>query len=128
MQVQHMCETPIILFGQMWAGLIAWLQTEVLAKQFFTSHDLHNIFQLNSVPEVIDFINRVYSDRFSGASRQFLHEELQQTGTQVVHFNNRQIRARWDEELNTVIVEELDGTPLPSLTAFAFVYPAFFGQ
>ncbi|MBE9170556.1 LOG family protein [Pleurocapsales cyanobacterium LEGE 06147] len=64
MQVQHICETPIILFGQMWTGLIAWLQTEVLAKQFFTSHDLHNIFQLNSVREVIDFINRVHSDRF----------------------------------------------------------------
>ena len=64
MQVQHICETPIILFGEMWRGLLTWLQTEVLTKQFFTSHDLHNIFQLNSVPEVIDFINRVHSDRF----------------------------------------------------------------
>jgi hypothetical protein len=55
-------------------------------------------------------------------------EELKQVGSQVVNFNNRQIRARWDEELKTVMVEELDGTTLPSSTAFAFVYPAFFGQ
>jgi hypothetical protein len=68
------------------------------------------------------------SDRFSGASIQFPHEELKQVGTQIVDFNNRQIRARWDEELNTVIVEELDETLLPSSTAFAFVYPAFFGE
>lgn len=68
------------------------------------------------------------SDRFRIASIQFPHQELQQVGSQVVDFNNRQIRARWDEKLQTVIVEELDGTPLPSSTAFAFVYPAFFGQ
>lgn len=70
--------------------------------------------------------NQAPSDRFSGASRQFPHEKIQQVGSQVVDFNGRQIRARWDEELQTVIVEELDGTPLPSSTAFAFVYPAFF--
>lgn len=70
--------------------------------------------------------NQTPSDRFSGASQQFPHEELKQVGTKVVDFNGRQIRARWDEELKTVIVEELDGTPIPSSTAFAFVYPAFF--
>ncbi|NES20602.1 MAG: DUF3179 domain-containing protein [Symploca sp. SIO3E6] len=63
---------------------------------------------------------------FSGDSQQFVHDELQNKGEKVVRFNGRQIRARWDSQLNTVVVEELDGTPIPSSTAFAFVYPAFF--
>lgn len=67
-------------------------------------------------------------DRFSGASEQFVHERMRQIGEQTLQFNNREIRARWDGELETVIVEELDGTPIPSSTAFAFVYPAFFGE
>ena len=67
-------------------------------------------------------------NRFSGANHQFPHQELEQVGTKVVDFNDRQIRARWDDELETVIVEELDGTRIPSSTAFAFVYPAFFPE
>jgi len=63
---------------------------------------------------------------FSGASQQFVHEELKKVGEKVVRFNGRKIRARWDSQLDTVVVEELDGTPVPSSTAFAFVYPAFF--
>ncbi len=67
-------------------------------------------------------------DRFSGASMQFPHQQIAQMGQNVVRFNGRQIRARWDQQLQTVRVEELDGQPIPSTTAFAFVYPAFFGQ
>lgn len=67
-------------------------------------------------------------NRFSGSSRQFPHQELQEVGTKVVDFNERQSRARWDSELEAVVVEELDGTLIPSSTAFAFVYPAFFSE
>lgn len=67
-------------------------------------------------------------DRFSGANQQFVHSEMKKIGEQTLEFNGRQIRARWDSSLETVAVEELDGTPIPSSTAFAFVYPAFFGQ
>jgi uncharacterized protein (TIGR00730 family) len=64
MQVEHICETPIILFGEIWTTLMLWLETEVLERQFFTSRDMHNIFYLTCVKEVIDLINRVHSDRF----------------------------------------------------------------
>ncbi len=67
-------------------------------------------------------------NRFSGESFQFVHKELQQIGSQVVKFQGQQIRARWDKDLETVIVEELDGQPIPSTIAFAFVYPAFFSS
>ncbi|MBE9175195.1 DUF3179 domain-containing protein [Synechocystis salina LEGE 06155] len=72
--------------------------------------------------------NQTPANQFSGASQQFAHDELKQAKEKVVPFGDRQIRARWDQELNTVIVEELDGTTIPSSTAFAFVYPGFFGE
>ncbi len=67
-------------------------------------------------------------NQFAGESQQFSHQKLQQQGTKVISFNGRQIRAKWSSELETVVVEEMDGTPIPSSTAFAFVYPAFFAD
>ncbi|MEM9449870.1 MAG: DUF3179 domain-containing protein [Cyanobacteria bacterium P01_E01_bin.6] len=63
---------------------------------------------------------------FSGHSVMFNHDELASTGEQMTELGDRQIRARWDTALSTVIVEDEDGAILPSSTAFAFVYPAFF--
>ncbi len=65
---------------------------------------------------------------FSGISVQFLHSEMKQLGEKIVEFNGRKIRAKWDGQMETVIVEELDSKTIPSSTAFAFVYPAFFGE
>ena len=66
-------------------------------------------------------------DQFSGDSHQFVHDELKQVGQQQVELAGRPVLARWDQALSTVVVEELDGTVIPSTTAFAFVYPAFYG-
>ena len=63
---------------------------------------------------------------FSGVSHQFIHEEVKRVSNQTINFNGRQIRARWEQQLETVIIEESDGSTVPSTTAFAFVYPAFF--
>jgi len=67
-------------------------------------------------------------NQFSGTSLQFVHAEIKKLGEKVVPFNGRQIRVHWDKGLQTAIVSELDGTIIPSSTAFAFVYPAFFGD
>ncbi len=67
-------------------------------------------------------------NRFSGESLQFVHAEIKQLGEKVVNFNQRPIRVLWDDTLETVRVEELDGRPIPSSTAYAFVYPAFMGD
>ncbi|MEO0406349.1 MAG: DUF3179 domain-containing (seleno)protein, partial [Cyanobacteria bacterium P01_A01_bin.135] len=64
-------------------------------------------------------------NRFSGASHAFIHDQVRET-PQVVDFAGRQVQARWDDELSTVVVTELDGSVIPSSTAFAFVYPAFY--
>ncbi len=47
-------------------------------------------------------------------------------GEKTVDFNGRHIQATWDRRLETVIVRDMDGTIIPSSTAFAFVYPAYF--
>ena len=65
-------------------------------------------------------------NQFSGASKQFNHQQLQQIGETIIEFNGRQIKASWDKQLQTVVVTEMDGTIIPSSTAFAFVYPAYF--
>lgn len=67
-------------------------------------------------------------DQFSGSSLAFAHEALRQAGRQEVTFAGRTIQARWDEAMSTVVVEEMDGSVIPSTTAFAFVYPAFYNS
>ena len=62
-QVEHICETPIILYGDMWATLTKWLRTEVLARRLFDSKDMHNIFHVTSVEEVVNLIRRIHKDR-----------------------------------------------------------------
>lgn len=69
---------------------------------------------------------RTPHNRFSGDALQFSHDRMRELGEKVVEFGGRQVRARWDENLDTVVVEEMDGTPIVSSTAFAFVYPAYF--
>lgn len=66
-------------------------------------------------------------NQFSGQSHQFVHAELQRLGSQSVELQGERLQARWDADLATVVVEDMAGNEIPSTTAFAFVYPAFFG-
>ncbi len=79
---------------------------------------------------IVSYVWQANSDaphnQFAGDSHQFVHDQVRQAGSQVVEFSGRQIRARWDEALDTVVVEEMDGRAIASSTAFAFVYPGFF--
>ncbi|MEM6839140.1 MAG: DUF3179 domain-containing protein [Cyanobacteria bacterium P01_C01_bin.120] len=67
-------------------------------------------------------------NQFSGESQAFMHEEVRQAGEQAIEFGGQTVRGRWDEALSTVVVEQMDGTVIPSTTAFAFVYPAYFDE
>jgi len=82
--------------------------------------------------EIVSYVwqadNQTPLNQFSGSSHVFIHEAVQQAGSQEVEFAGRTIRSRWDAALSTVVVEEPDGTEIPSTTAFAFVYPAYFGE
>ncbi|RMF25799.1 MAG: DUF3179 domain-containing protein, partial [Cyanobacteria bacterium J083] len=94
---------------------------------------VRNQANLTTYPKaIISYIweadNQTPPDTFSGASRQFNHQKLAELKTQVLEFNGRKIKASWDEELATVIVTEMNGKIIPSSTAFAFVYPAYFNS
>lgn len=62
-QVHRMCETPIILYGNIWETLLKWLREEVLTKGLFDSNDMHNIFHITSADAVVSFIRKVHEDR-----------------------------------------------------------------
>jgi uncharacterized protein (TIGR00730 family) len=62
-QVQHLCETPIILFGEMWGPLLQWLQNDVQARGLYDPKDMHNLFHINTADKVVEFIRKVHEDR-----------------------------------------------------------------
>jgi len=62
-QVKHMCETPIILFGEMWEGLLRWLNEEVLPRKLFNKEDMRNIFHMNDCEKVVEFVKKSHEDR-----------------------------------------------------------------
>ncbi|NTV61649.1 MAG: LOG family protein [Chlorobiaceae bacterium] len=66
-QVEHICETPIILFGEIWSNLLLWLETEVMPRHLFNAGDMHMIFHVREPWQVIGLIRKIYDDR--------LHEE-----------------------------------------------------
>ncbi len=62
-QVQEICETPIILYGDLWTPLVGWLRTEVLKRGLFDPRDLHHIFHLTSLEKVLRLIKKIHQDR-----------------------------------------------------------------
>jgi uncharacterized protein (TIGR00730 family) len=62
-QVQHLCETPIILFGEIWTSLLLWLETEVLPCHLFERKDMHSIFHVMEASAVVDLIIKIHKAR-----------------------------------------------------------------
>ena len=62
-QVEHICETPIILYGELWTGLLAWLKEEIMSRGLFNKEEMHSIFHLTSTTQVIDLIKQIQADR-----------------------------------------------------------------
>lgn len=69
------------------------------------------------------------SNAFGGDSAQVLHDTVQKQETVPIELAGRALIARWDHKLQTVVViDDRTEEVVPSATAFAFVYPAFFGE
>lgn len=62
-QVEHICETPIILFGQMWSGFFEWFKSEVLSRGLAGERDMRMVFHVSSVENVIGLVRRMHEDR-----------------------------------------------------------------
>ncbi|MDP1602754.1 MAG: LOG family protein, partial [Legionella sp.] len=67
-QVGQICETPIILFGEIWRPLLHWLNEEVLRRGFIGAEDLQGVFVLDSASGVVDLIHRIHEDRSRSAN------------------------------------------------------------
>lgn len=55
-QVKHMCPIPIILMGEMWEGLMQWVNDQPLKKGFISPKDLDNIVIAKSNAEALSVI------------------------------------------------------------------------
>lgn len=62
-QVEHICETPIILYGEIWTNLLLWLETEVLSRGLFGRNDMHMIFHVMEPGHVVGLIRKIHEDR-----------------------------------------------------------------
>lgn len=67
-------------------------------------------------------------NKFTGISQAVTHHQVRVEQTINISYGQKQVTANWDPQLETVVFHDQQGRPLVSSTAFAFVYPAFFGQ
>ena len=56
-QVNQMCNIPIIVVGDMWDGLFEWLETDMLARGMFSPEDLDVIHFAKDCDEAMEIIN-----------------------------------------------------------------------
>ncbi|MEM8603832.1 MAG: DUF3179 domain-containing protein [Cyanobacteria bacterium P01_H01_bin.121] len=87
--------------------------------------------QLQQHPkEIVSYIwdtsEQTPHNQFAGESLAFVHSEVQQQQRIRQTFREETITAQWDDDLQTVVITDEQGELVPSSTAFAFVYPAFF--
>ena len=55
-QVSHISERPIILLGEMWNGLIDWMESEPLKKHLIDKSDFKNIHIVQNVDDAIELL------------------------------------------------------------------------
>jgi uncharacterized protein (TIGR00730 family) len=53
MQVNHIAERPLILMGEMWKGLIDWLEDGPLKEQLMDQKDFDRLIYAKSIEEVV---------------------------------------------------------------------------
>jgi len=61
-QVKHICNIPIILFGKQWPELIEWIEKWPLKKKLINEEDLNVVFLANNYMDVMKVIKTVYNE------------------------------------------------------------------
>lgn len=70
LQVEHICNIPIILMGEQWEGLIDWLEEEPLEHGYFQKKDLELLFHAKDSSEAIEIIRDAY-DQYKKGNKEF---------------------------------------------------------
>ena len=65
MQVKHICNLPLILFGHMWDGMLDWLKTP-LKMGFFEKRDYDLLYHANNCDKAIKVIEKAYEGYLKG--------------------------------------------------------------
>ena len=65
-QVKQACDTPIILFGDMWPSLVKWIEKWPLKEDYIGKSDMNPIFLAQNCEEVMKVIDKVYDDYQTG--------------------------------------------------------------
>ena len=59
-QVEQICDMPIILLGKQWIPLINWVKNNLLKQKYIDKKDLDSIFIAKDINEAMDIINKTY--------------------------------------------------------------------
>lgn len=59
-QVNHICNMPIILYGEIWEELIEWLKTKPLAQGLIGARDMDNILMATTHETVLRKITQLH--------------------------------------------------------------------
>lgn len=61
-QVKHICNTPIILFGEMWPDMINWLQKWPLERNYLSLEDLKLLYYTRDSETAMKIIREAYEN------------------------------------------------------------------
>ncbi|MEI6731914.1 MAG: LOG family protein [archaeon] len=56
-QICHIYKIPVILFGEMWGGLIKWMKETMLKEHYIDKEDMEYIFIAYDVEDVLEIIS-----------------------------------------------------------------------
>lgn len=57
-QVEEICNIPVILLGDVWEGLIKWMEEQLLEKKYFSKKDIDAFFIAKDAKEAIEIIDK----------------------------------------------------------------------
>ncbi len=65
-QVEQIESIPVILLGNMWHGLIKWMEENPLKSKYFEKKDMHAIFVAKNAEEVVEIIDSAHAFYLAG--------------------------------------------------------------
>lgn len=60
MQVEHICDTPLILMGEMWSSLLKWVEKYPLKRKLLDKKDLDSLFVVKNCSEAMSIIKHAH--------------------------------------------------------------------
>ena len=62
LQVGHVNNVPVLIYGDMWDGFMEWVSKNIMDEGLADKKDLDYIHKVNSVEEILDWIDKSYEE------------------------------------------------------------------